>query len=77
MAHTQEMLQFYRGCADRLDEIRTALLSEIRIDNKVAAFLTTAAREIREDVGGITEFGESASREGWLRRGSRSVHDRT
>jgi len=51
--YTDEMMDFYRDCADRLDEIRRALPSETRIDNKFADFLETAIREIREEVVGV------------------------
>jgi hypothetical protein len=53
--HTKEMTAFFRDCADKLDAIRRTLPNETRIDYKFADFLTTAAREIREDVDRVTE----------------------
>ncbi|HEX3487097.1 MAG TPA: hypothetical protein VHT51_18725 [Micropepsaceae bacterium] len=41
--------KFYLGIADKLDALRRALPREREIDNKFAAFLANAAREIRED----------------------------
>ena len=53
--HTKEMTDFFRDCADQLDAIRRTLPNETRIDKKFADFLTTAIREIREDVDRVME----------------------
>jgi hypothetical protein len=40
---------FYRRMAAKLDAIRSELPNDTPIDDKFAAFLTTAAREFRDD----------------------------
>jgi hypothetical protein len=53
--------KFYLGIADKLDALRRALPREREIDNKFAAFLANAAREIREDTDTVARrlSGES------------------
>jgi hypothetical protein len=48
-----EVAQFYQGVAARLDALRGELSGVTKIDNKFAAFLATAAWEIRQDTDAV------------------------
>jgi hypothetical protein len=55
VVHGHHVEDFYRRMADKLDAMRQGLSSDNPIDYKFAAFLSTAAREFREDANSLAQ----------------------